>query len=468
MAIEINEKTLLRQFEPVLKFTRGERFFPYNVADYVARASLWVQSRELPPREIISEEMLDLERLGELRLTGTNDMYFLQFISPMNIRELAEYQFSRLRETGSEWNFRPSRSRLARVGYLARLIDVFFSLILLLRGRVPGDAMAAAMATFDEMLTAKRKFQYYGRVVRQGGWIVLQYWYFYPFNNWRSGFFGANDHEADWEMVNIYCYEGEDGRIRPEWVAYARHNDSGDDLRRHWRDAEVEKEGEHPVVYVGGGSHAAYYRPGEYLAQLSLPFLRPLRAARRGILSIFRQIFREEPNYETGRKEERFAIPYVDYALGDGMCIGPGGDEAWSEPVLIDSETLWVKNFRGLWGFYAQDPFSGEDAPAGPRYNRDGSVRLAWFDPLSWAGMEKLVTPERMGEFLEARKDVIRETIEALKQDILERQALQKQRGIDLAAFQDVPHLQKEVERLQEKLEEERKALIAMRERLTV
>ena len=467
MITERNPKALLQRFEPVLKFTQGERFFPTDVLPYVNRSSLWVKSPELPPREIIPEGALDLARLGTLKLAGAEDVHYLQFISPLNIREIAEYQLSQLREGARERVFRPSRSRLARVGYLARLIDVFFSLFLLLRGRVPGDTMTAALATFDEMLAAGKNFTYYGRVIQQSGWVILQYWYFYPFNNWRSGFFGANDHEADWEMINLYCYEGEDGEVHPEWVAYARHNEAGDDLRRHWQDPEIEKVGEHPVVYIGGGSHASYYQPGEYLHQLSLPFLKPLRAIQTRIHRIFKGLFQEKTSRKSGL-EKGFTIPFVDYALGDGFCIGPGCDEAWAEPGLIEPEPLWVKHYRGLWGFYAQDPFSGEDAPAGPRYERDGSVRLPWFDPLSWAGMEKLVPPGRVDAALAARKEAVQKTIQTLEKDIHNLQEKHIERGMDLAAFQDVPHLQPEVARIRKALIEDRENLIALREHLTV
>lgn len=469
MAPEFDPKALLKRFEPVLKFTRGERFYPYDISAYVQRASLWVKTPDAPPKEIISEGALDLERLGELRLIGADDVYYLQFISPMNIRELAEYQLTRMRDSKREHNFRPSHSRLMRVGYLARLIDVIFSLFLLLRGRVPGDAMTAALATFDEMLESSRKFTYCGRVIHQSGWIVLQYWYFYPFNNWRTGFFGANDHEADWEMVNIYCYQSKSGQVIPEWVAYAQHHYSGDDLRRHWRDPEVEKVGEHPVVFIGGGSHASYYQPGEYLAQISFPFLRSIKKIRAGIEDFFSRIFRERPVRRPNNEvKDKVTVAFVDYAMGDGLQIGPGGDDDWADPILIEPEPGWVKNYRGLWGFYAQDSLTAEDAPAGPRYNRDGSVRLAWFDPLGWAGMEKIIPPDRVAEALEARKADIQETILVLQREIQEIQEIHIQRGLELAVFQDVPHLQGEVNRHQEKLAEERQALIAMRERLTV
>ena len=65
-------------------------------------------------------------------------------------------------------------------------------------------------------------------------------------------------------------------RSDPEWVAYAAHNYTGDNLRRRWDDPEVEKVGEHPVIFVGAGSHASYFAPGEYLTELNIPLPSPL------------------------------------------------------------------------------------------------------------------------------------------------------------------------------------------------
>lgn len=466
---EFCQESLLKRFEPILKFTAGERFFPYNVDDYVECSSLWLKSPKLPPEEVISESELDLGKLSSTRLEGAKNMYFLQFISPMNLAEMAEFRLNEFREALKKREFQPTRSRLARVGYLARIADTAFSLLLLLRGRVPGDSMAAAVVTFNKMLAEKQSYQYYGRVVRQSGWLILQYWYFYPFNNWRSGFFGANDHEADWEMVNIYCYEDEQGAVRPAWVAYASHNFSGDDLRRHWDDPEVEKVGEHPVVYVGGGSHASYFQGGEYLTELSLPFLNPLKNIKKRFDAFFDEIFREKKvTEEDGEKAQVFTIPFVDYALGDGLSIGYGCEESWAPPAVIEPAPDWVMNFRGLWGFYAQDPFSGEDAPAGPRYNRDGSVRLAWFDPLGWAGLEKVIPPVDQEDFLAARKTGLWETIDVLEKDIKHLQEAHYRRGVDLVAIRETPHLQNEVIELTKILEEERQVLAQKRRNLTI
>ncbi len=84
-----------------------------------------------------------------------------------------------------------------------------------------------------------------------------------------------------------------------------------------------------------------------------------------------------------------FRIPFVDYARGDGISIGGDEDCGW-QLTKIDESIPWVVNYRGLWGLYAQDPIAGENAPAGPMYNRDGSVRRAWYDPLGWSGLDKV------------------------------------------------------------------------------
>ena len=45
----------------------------------------------------------------------------------------------------------------------------------------------------------------------------------------------------------------------------------------------------------------------------------------------------------------------------------------------------WVEDYRGLWGLYARDPWAGEDAPAGPMYNRDGTPREVWDTEAAYA-----------------------------------------------------------------------------------
>ena len=73
----------------------------------------------------------------------------------------------------------------------------------------------------------------------------------------------------------------------------------------------------------------------------------------------------------------------MDYGRGDGWSVGPGQDKEWDPPRLMNPLPSWVSGYRGLWGLYTRDPFEGEDAPAGPMYNRDKTISREWFDPVA-------------------------------------------------------------------------------------
>ena len=381
--------------------------------------------------------------------------------------------------------FNAGTGRLARVGYTSRIIDALFSVSLLARGRVPGDLATAAAEGYHQLLGGDDRHIYHGRVVEEGGWIVLQYWFFYLYNNWRSGFNGANDHEADWEMVCIYLAHDAGGHLQPEWVAFASHDYAGDDLRRRWDDPEIQKVGNHPVIFSGAGSHSSYFSAGEYLTELELRFLAPVARLVDFVVGRWHAIqapsdpdelprpidqyagplrgplwqnLRAPPvarrarclNSGTGSTQHLgvdpssvLAIPFVDYARGDGFALGPGQVEAWNTPCLIDENTGWVRAYRGLWGLYTQDPFAGEDAPAGPMYNRDGSVRRAWFDPVGWAGLDKVSPRAALSAAVEAQKSALRARQLQLREEVQEQQGFLRGLDVQAAAMRNQPHLQR-------------------------
>ena len=433
----------LRRFEPVVRYTRGERFFPTDVDRYIQQCSLWVQRPDEPPELLVPQGELTEEKLIQPRRQGFGSVVYMKLIEPMDVLELAKYSLDQAVKTltgkETEERFHAGRGRLARVGFGSRFVDALFSITLFLRGRVPGDSATAAALTYRRMQAEQERYIYYGRVVRESGWVALQYWYFYLFNNWRSGFFGVNDHEGDWEMVTVYCSE-EDGCLEPQWVAYASHDFSGDDLRRRWDDPEVEKVGDHPVIYAGAGSHASYYAPGEYLAELEIPFLAPvsrlLEAARDGLDHLFRRA-EAKPASPSIRV---FTVPFVDYARGDGLSIGANEMRNW-EPRLIDGDTPWAVDYRGLWGLFARDPIAGENAPAGPVYNRDGAVRRSWFDPLGWAGLDKVPPPDEALGLLIRRQEQAAERCAALEQAIAEKSEELAGLGIEAEAMEGAAHL---------------------------
>lgn len=406
----MNDLELLRRYEPILRYTFGELFFPTRVEPYVRRSSLWLRGPGDSLTQLAKIGELSLERLAEFDKIEPGHTMFLHFVEkPL---EGVAYQRWRHREDRPRFQ---APGRLARVGLTSRLIDALFSLSLILRGTVPGGTAGAAAIKYDQMRRSYPGYTYYGRVVREGGYIVLQYFYFYVMNDWRTSFYGVNDHEADWEQVIIYLSEQPDGEPVPEWLAFASHDFSGDDLRRRWDDPTLTIIDDHPVVFAGAGSHAAYFEQGEYLHSVKLAFLSPVTTVLYTLERLWRNVLRQgDPDVLVDRIEGLLSVPFVDYARGDGLTIGPGGDAEWT-PELIDESTPWVSRYQGLWGFDSRDPLAGETAPGGPKFNRDGSTRRSWHDPLGWAGMHKVAPGPKASQLLE-------EHIEALRQELADVQ----------------------------------------------
>lgn len=431
-------RALLRRFEPIIRYTRGERFFPLAVERYVRACSLWVLRPGEDPECLAPEGAVTLATLAEPRADGFRAIHYLKFIESPNLAQLATYL---LEQRAEEDVFHPGRGRLARVGYSSRFVAALFSLTLLARGRIPGETAAAAAHTYRQMMAEAEAYQYYGRVVRSGaaGWVALQYWFFYPFNNWRSGFFGINDHEGDWEMITVYVAPTPEGDYRPEWVAYASHDFAGDDLRRRWDDPELEKVGEHPVIYAGAGSHASYYQPGEYLTELELPFLAPAQRLADLVAAAWHRLL--GASAEEAPEVNVFRIPFVDYARGDGRALGPGQARPWAEPVLLDPLPGWAGEYRGLWGVFVRDPVAGENAPAGPCFTRTGQVRRAWHDPLGWAGLDKLPPTTAEPAWVQERLAELRERRAHLTGTVAQKHHDLMDLGVEDQAMEGQAHL---------------------------
>lgn len=428
----VNDLELLRRYEPVLCFTYGELFFPTAVDPYVERSSLWLRSAAGKLEQVVSPDELTLDTLAQHHEIEPGQTLFLQFVQ----EPLEGVAYQRWKHRASRPRFQ-SPGRLARVGVAARLLDSFFSLSLVLRGTVPGGTTGAAAMQYTQIMSRRPEYVYYGRVIREGGYIILHYLFFYAMNDWRTSFHGVNDHEADWEQVFVYLAEQPDGPPTPEWIAYASHDYTGDNLRRRWDDPTITLEGNHPVVYVGAGSHSSYFEKGEYLHSVQLVFLKPLFSALHIGERLWRNVLRQgDPEKLVDRIEGFLSVPFVDYARGDGLAVGPDGEAGWS-PVVICDEMGWVHNYRGLWGYDARDPLAGETAPGGPKFNRDGTVRHTWHNPLGWSGLHKVAPTPLAGDTLrqhlaelavelvntEAR---IEKLGEALPQLELEVRALQK------------------------------------------
>jgi hypothetical protein len=372
---------LLRQYEPVLRFTKGELFLPMPVERYLEKCSLWSSPSEgRTSRRRAADEVCEPGEITPARLASVgascSEGLWLRFVQ----RSLRRGEFRAWQREGSRARLAAGASRFAAVGLLARLIDAVLRLSLLLRGRVPGGTTAAAEQAYSADADPA-SCPYYGRVTRDRGFVVLQYWFFYAMNDWRSSFGGVNDHEADWEQVTMFLADPPSPACRPSWIAFSSHDETGDDLRRRSDDPDLQWRDTHPVVFAGAGSHSGAYLPGDYLVTVEPPALGRVTGAARRISRLLLP-------WKRGQVGNAFGIPFIDYHRGDGSGVGPGEKRPW-RPVLVDDQTSWLYEYRGLWGLDTGDPFGGERAPAGPRYERGGSVRLCWSDPVGWAGLDK-------------------------------------------------------------------------------
>ena len=457
----MNDWDLLRRYEPIIRFTQGELFFPCAVDDFIRGCSLWERYGDLD-HELVPVGGLDGDELARYDEIRPGQTLFMRFVTePL---EGLAYQ---------RWLWRRDRpvfhapGRLARVGLVSRLLDSVFDISLLLRGKVPGGTTAAAEVWYRGLRERDPRYVYYGRVRREGGYIILHYTYFYVMNNWRSSYNGVNDHEADWEQVFVYLGEREDESPVPLWVAYATHDLSGDDLRRRWDDPELHREGDHPVIYAGAGSHASYFLPGEYMMDFKLEFLRPLFNLVQVSQRLWRGVLRQGDADKLAEQiNDIFNIPFIDYARGDGFAIGPGQDSDWS-PILLTDDLGWAQHYRGLWGLDTKDTFGGESAPAGPKHNRDGTVRLSWHNPLGWAGLHKVAPPAVADRTLSLYIENLEGDLSTVEDEIGHMRDQLRVQELEVRALQESDYLLHLFQRREAELEQQETALNALYEQRT-
>ncbi|MBI1352261.1 MAG: hypothetical protein GC156_14235 [Actinomycetales bacterium] len=93
------------------------------------------------------------------------------------------------------------------------------------------------------------------------GQLALQYWFWWVYNDWND------KHEGDWEMIQLLfdASTAADALAKtPVSTAYAQHEGSE---TASWDDPKLVRIGDHPVVYPGQGSHAAYYTQSRWFGK---------------------------------------------------------------------------------------------------------------------------------------------------------------------------------------------------------
>ncbi len=383
---EAENQVLLERHSPVVVYDDRELFFPTAVDNYLNNCTLVVDNQVVREQGTITED-----DFGPVLPDGA----YLQFVSDSERRDVVKEEARRL--AGKMLG-----PRLGRVGLFGRILDAIFQVSVFLRPTTPRRTTVAAAIKADKLRFHQRPVVY-GRVVHVANWLVLHYAYFYAMNDWRSGYGGLNDHEADWEQAWIYCDPVD---RQPIWVVGSNHDHLGPDLRRHWDDPECRRIGERPVLFAGAGSHAFYFRPGDYVTRIDVQALRWLLRLQRWVRRVLRI---------TDQAAERglgpaLGMPFVESATGDGLQVSN-----WDIQPL-DEDRACFGRFRGLWGLDTGDPAEGERGPSGPKFTRSGEIRTSWADPVGFAGLHGSNPPSRAPSA--ATLDNIRRSLAYLDQEI--------------------------------------------------
>lgn len=318
---------------------------PSNAApgQYELEMELWSGGAEL----LKSRRYDAITRRGWLTVTGGNERltaiaerYAPAFhaarrdYAPMPIEIMLDHASIRLsRETGPEAQH-PSAAQLAdaRWNKTTAFLDVPE---IEPKGNRILDHGRARDAYNDILRENKGRYPVtvYARMGAKDGKFFIQYWLFYFFNDYY------NDHEGDWEWVQITFGTDDLAAIAsgtpPSEAIYSRHGSGG---ARTW--AQVAKQGSAPVVYVGAGSHANYFDDEDE---------------------------RQDPK---GSREE-------DETFDDRIFTPDKYVVA-----LLDESAAWLE-FQGMWGEESRP--TGFSGPRGPKWQGlENGNRDPWNDPLGW------------------------------------------------------------------------------------
>ncbi|MCE9646726.1 MAG: hypothetical protein K8S20_12070 [Chloroflexi bacterium] len=304
-----------------------------------------------------------------------------------------------------------------------------------------------AFFQYAEILEKEPAPLYYGRVLNEtdeknNRWSILQYHFFYAFNDWRLAANGMNHHEGDWEMIAVYLRNE-----LPYAVLFSQHGagniEKWDTVRK-----AVDRQGNatsHPVVYVALGSHANYsrpevirspsmYKPGRlqrflfridglihYLFLLVNPNQKARQIALKELQARGTNFLADDAFIYMRDETDHYVVSLpLEIASGDGFRVGLQGEtlkegvlksssflkrimsdrrtvrpaeKVWRR-VVLNPEPDWVQ-YKGLWG--VKSMLSDESGPPGPKWDRPGKNQIGvrerkrWGRPLEWlAELEEL------------------------------------------------------------------------------
>jgi hypothetical protein len=203
----------------------------------------------------------------------------------------------------------------------------------------PGDALnpGCDYERWARRVTAGKQPSVYAHVVTEPAdpnRLALQYWIFYPFNDWN------NNHEGDWEMVQlVFDAANPDAALakQPLEIGYSQHEGAE---KADWGDDKLELvDGTHPVVYPAAGSHANFFDDALYIG----------RSADEGV--------------------------GCDDTTGPSRQLRPVAHTIPSDPAAARKAFPWIA-YEGRWGERQRAFLNG---PTGP------NLKSQWTEPITWS-----------------------------------------------------------------------------------
>jgi hypothetical protein len=199
----------------------------------------------------------------------------------------------------------------------------------------PGNALSPGCDynRWAQRLTEGSEPAVYAHVVGEAGKLAVQYWFFYPFNDFN------NTHEGDWEMIQL-VFEAPDARAalaaEPVGVGYSSHEGAE---RADWGDEKLVLEEGRPVVYPAAGSHANKFGDALWLGS----------SAEAGV--------------------------GCDDTRGPHREVSPRVVTIPSDAAAAEATYPWIA-FEGRWGELQKAFYNG---PTGP------NLKTQWTQPITWS-----------------------------------------------------------------------------------
>jgi len=100
-------------------------------------------------------------------------------------------------------------------------------------------------------------------------------------------------------------------------------------------------------------------------------------------------------------------------------------------------------------------------------YNRDKTISREWFDPVGWAGLDKVSTRAEELEVINGRQAEIEERRDLLRSELQEKSSRLKALGMDAEATRDQSHLSKLHEKQTRHIEELSREVETLRAQLS-